>query len=381
MSDSSIQYPNIVFVDTDTEILVNSLVKAYEVFHEKMTGKAKPLYPADPIRLFILWLADIITQERVIIDTSAKQNVPRYAEGEYLDSIAEIFKDVKRSEAKPAITTIRFFLSEPQPSAQIIPKGTRVTVDGEIIFATTAAISIPPEMSYGDSAAECQTVGEIGNGFLPGQITQLIDLYPFYAKVENVTTSEGGAELESDETFYNRMRESPETFSTAGPSGAYIYHTKSASAKITDVVAKSTDPGIVDIYVLLENGELPDEEMVQLIQKTLSADKVRPLTDYVRVSPPNTIEFNIDIKYYISNSQSANAVIIQKEVEVSIDEYIKWQTKVMGRDINPDELIYLLKKAGAKRVVITEPSLTYVNDNEIAFLGDLNVVFGGLEDE
>ena len=101
MTDNVRQYPNISFVDTDTETLVNALIRSYERF----TGRT--LYPADPARLFILWIADIIIQERVNIDFSAKQNLPRYAEGEYLDSLAELFKDVYRLEPEAARTVIR----------------------------------------------------------------------------------------------------------------------------------------------------------------------------------------------------------------------------------------------------------------------------------
>ncbi|MEG2513943.1 MAG: hypothetical protein RSA92_01285, partial [Bacteroidaceae bacterium] len=78
-------YPKVTFVETDPEILINSLIAAYEL----MTSRT--LYPASPERLFILWVADAIIQQRILIDESAKQNVPRYAKGVYLDSIAEIF--------------------------------------------------------------------------------------------------------------------------------------------------------------------------------------------------------------------------------------------------------------------------------------------------
>ena len=46
--------------------------------------------------------------------------------------------------------------------------------------------------------------------------------------------SDGGADEESDAAFYERMRESVETFSTAGPLGAYEYYAKTASAAIAD---------------------------------------------------------------------------------------------------------------------------------------------------
>ena len=47
-------YPDISFVETDTETIANALIRGYETF----TGRT--LYPADPARLFILWVADII---------------------------------------------------------------------------------------------------------------------------------------------------------------------------------------------------------------------------------------------------------------------------------------------------------------------------------
>ena len=82
-------------------------------------------------------------------------------------------------------------------------------------------LTIPAGELTGDIAAECLTVGEIGNGFVPGQISKLVDIFPYFERVENITESAGGADRESDAAFYERMRESMETFSTAGPLGAY----------------------------------------------------------------------------------------------------------------------------------------------------------------
>ena len=121
MTATNRSYPDISFVETDTEAIVNALIQSYE----KFTGRT--LYPADPARLFILWVADIIVQERVNIDFSAKQNVPRYAEGEYLDSLAELFKDTYRLEPEKAKTTLRYTLSIKLDTATVIPAGTRAT--------------------------------------------------------------------------------------------------------------------------------------------------------------------------------------------------------------------------------------------------------------
>lgn len=375
MTDSKRNYPNISFVDTDTEKLINSLIKSYEMF----TGRT--LYPADPTRLFILWIADIIIQERVIIDESAKQNVPRYAEGEYLDSLAEIFKDTYRLEAQAAKTTFRFYLSTKLATQHIVPQGTRVTVDGQITFETSEILYIRAGELYGDVTAICQSLGTIGNGFVPGQITQIVDLFPYYEKVENITTSAGGTEEEEDEAFYDRMRESMESFSTAGPAGAYIYHAKTASPQVADVSATSPARGITDIRILLKNGELPGEEVLNEVKAALSADKTRPLTDYVTVSAPEVVPFSIDLTFYIPKPSTNSGTIIAQEVEKAIGEYVKWQTEKMGRDINPSYLISLLMKTGIKRVNVISPTHKVVNDNEVAVLQSSNVINGGVEDE
>lgn len=86
------------------------------------------------MRLFILWVADIIIQERVNIDFSAKQNLPRYAEGEYLDSLAELFKDVYRLEPEAARVTFRFTLSLELDTATVIPAGTRISAGKKSCF-------------------------------------------------------------------------------------------------------------------------------------------------------------------------------------------------------------------------------------------------------
>lgn len=369
------EYPDIHFVDTDTNTVVNALIQSYEAF----TGRT--LYPADPARLFILWVADIIIQERVNIDFSARQNVPRYAEGEYLDSLAELFKDAYRLEPEKAKTTLRFTLSIPLEVATIVPAGTRVTVDGEIIFQTTQALTIPAGDLFGDVEAECQTAGEIGNGFVPGQITQLIDIFPYFGSVENVSESDGGADEESDAAFYERMRESVETFSTAGPLGAYEYYAKSASALIVDVKATSPEPGEVDVRVLLSGGQLPGEEILKEVLDILNADKVRPLTDHVTVAAPETVPYDIDFTYWTQEGGAVSDDKVAENIGAAVRTFKEWQGAKMGRDVNPSYLISLLMQAGAKRVKVRSPVDTVVPDNAVAVIGETAVVNGGAENE
>ena len=375
MTENVRQYPNISFVDTDTETLVNALIRSYERF----TGRT--LYPADPARLFILWIADIIIQERVNIDFSAKQNLPRYAEGEYLDSLAELFKDVYRLEPEAARTKIKFTLSMERETATVIPAGTRLSAGEEIVFETAEPLIIPAGSLTGEVAAVCQTTGEIGNGFIPGQITKLVDIFPYFQKAENTTESAGGADWESDAAFYARIRESMETFSTAGPLGGYEYHAKSASALIVDVKATSPEPGEVDVRVLLAGGELPGEETLKAVSGVLNADKVRPLTDHVTVKAPETVTYNIDVTYYTQTGGALGPEAVAQNVTAAVAEYKRWQAAKMGRDVNPSYLVSLLMQTGAKRVEVRSPAFATVADNAVAVIGTTAVVNGGAESE
>ena len=375
MTDNVRQYPNISFVDTDTETLVNALIRSYERF----TGRT--LYPADPARLFILWIADIIIQERVNIDFSAKQNLPRYAEGEYLDSLAELFKDVYRLGPEAARTKIKFTLSMERDTATVIPAGTRLSAGEEIVFATAEPLIIPAGSLTGEVAAVCQTTGEIGNGFIPGQITKLVDIFPYFQKAENTTESAGGADWESDAAFYARIRESMETFSTAGPLGGYEYHAKSASALIVDVKATSPEPGEVDVRVLLAGGELPGEETLKAVSEVLNADKVRPLTDHVTVAAPETVPYDIDFTYWTQEGGAVSDEKVAENIAAAVRTFKEWQGAKMGRDVNPSYLISLLMQAGAKRVKVRSPVDTVVPDNAVAVIGETAVVNGGAENE
>ena len=375
------EYPDIEFVETDTETIENSLIALWELMYEKMTGKKKKVYPASPERLYIAYTAAIIVQQRIIINETAKKNVPRYANGKYLDSLGELFKDTFRLPEARATAIFRFHISEPQPQSVIVPQGTRINFDGEIVCATTEELEIKAGEEYGDILGECLTPGIVGNNIAAGQIKEIMDTYDFYWKVENITRTAGGADKESDQSYYERLRESMEGFSTAGPVGGYIYHVKSVSTAIADVTATSPEPGLVDIRVLLNGGEMPTEATMQEIQDALNASTVRPLTDRVIVSKPEEVPFSVDVTIYLPRYSQTSSTIIERDARSAVAAYIKWQTEKMGRDINPSRLHNFLMEAGLKRAEIRKPDFTVVPETSVARLTGETVLNGGTEDE
>lgn len=381
---SNIKYPDIEFLETDTETIISSMIALYEQMQREAGREKYQVRPASPERIFISWMAAIVVQQRTLINEIAKMNVPRYAaqseNEEYLDNLAEIFKDTARLPAKPASATFRFYISEPQGQSTFIPAGTRISFDGVIMFATSEVLEIKAGETSGEVEAVCTQPGIVGNGIAVGQVKEVVDLFDHYQKAENITVTSGGAEKEGNARYYERMRESMESFSTAGSVGGYIYWTKSISSAIADVAVESPEPGIVEVRVLMEAGEIATETVLKEIEDKLNAEDIRPMTDIVKVSEPDTVDFSIDATFYIAQPDRGNAAVIEREVRAAVDNFISWQTSKMGRDINPSYLIKMMVDAGAKRVEVRQPTFQSVADIAVGRLQSKNVLNGGIED-
>ncbi len=235
----------------DTKSVESQIFTTYERIAETT------LYPGDPVRLFLESLAYVISTQNMLIDVAGKQNLLAFAQGGHLDQVALMVGTMRLGDA-PATCIQRFALAETLPFAVLIPKGTRVTSgDAKATFATTQAVSI----AVGEISVEVQvsatTNGAFLNGLIAGQINKLIDPVSYIAKTENISTTTFGADVESDARLRERARLAPESFSCAGPVGAYRYHTITAHQDIEDVAVWSPKPGTVDIRPILKNGILP----------------------------------------------------------------------------------------------------------------------------
>lgn len=381
---SDIKYPDIEFLETGTETIISSMIALYEQMQREAGREKYQVRPASPERLFISWMAAVIVQQRTLINEIAKMNVPRYAaqseNEEYLDNLAEIFKDTERLPAKPASATFRFYISEPQQQSTIIPAGTRISFDGVIMFATSKVLEIKAGEVSGEVEAVCTQPGTVGNGLAAGQVKEVVDLFDHYQKAENITVTSGGAEKEDNASYYERMRDSMESFSTAGPINGYIYWTKTVSSAVMDVAVTSPEACVVDVRVILRDGQETTPAVLKEIEEALNASDIRPLTDIVTVSAPDTVDFSIDATYYISQPNKESAAAIDREVRAAVDNFIVWQTSKMGRDINPSYLTKMMMDAGAKRVEVRQPTFQRVKDIAVGKLQSKTVLNGGLED-
>ncbi|MCY9511890.1 baseplate J/gp47 family protein [Paenibacillus larvae] len=369
--------PDVSFVSEDPNETINNIISTYEALSNRK------LFPGDPERLFLMALAQIIIQQRVLINQTRKSNLIKYARGPVLDHMGK-FMETERLPAARAITTIEFRLSMPLRSATIIPAKTRVAPrggNGKVFFSTKEVLEIKAGKVSGTVTAECSIAGDVGNGFLPGQLNVLVDPVAFVQSVTNTTESAGGAEKETDDSYRERIRSAPEGFSVAGPSGAYEHWAKTAGSSVIDVGVDSPAPGEVVIVPLLAGGKIPTKDVLDEVAETVNDRRVRPMTDLVTVREPVTISYDISLTYWISNSRATEATKIQDSINRAIEEYKLWQKSKLGRDINPSELICRIMDAGASRVEIVSPVFKEVSKLQVALEANTTITYGGLSDD
>lgn len=451
------------FVETDAASLISQLVSVYEV----MAGQG--VNPASPEMLMLRWATVAIIQERVLNNYTGNQNLASRALGENLDELGEFLYGVSRPAAQPATATERFTISEAQAFPILIPAGTRVTdSENELYFATKEDAYIAAGDTYIDVAVECQTPGAIGNGYVVGQLNQIVDIFDYYTSCTNTTESADGNDEATDDEYYDRMIASLDGYSCAGAAGGYVYHAMKVSTEIADVKAivprrtvkatkdvwthgtakaafmgapsllqdtlkvytaqggtlaalgddytlatsddglltisiKSTgilaslssiyveadylEAGKVYLYVLMNDGTPATTETKNAVLAACNADEARPMTDVVEVHDPETVSYDITLTYYIPSNATTSSTDIQAAVQSAVDDYKAWQSEMLGRDINPSHLISLLMQTGIKRVELTAPSFTVLQDGsghtvpQIASCGTVTITNGGFENE
>lgn len=334
---------------------------------------------ADPRRKFVEALATFISLERNRAEHEIKQTLLAYAEDNMLEHKG-IDTNTTRLLAKASKTEMEFILEPERVSASVIEGGTRFLI-ANTYFATEETQVIPLGVNVFTITAICEETGEIGNGYLPGEITTLVDPIPYVKSVRNITETTGGTDIETDDAFAERIRLAPEKFSVAGPELAYKYWALTANQDIADVEVHSPSPGTSEIIVLLKDGVMPSEEHLNQVLVVCSDKSVRPLTDNVISSAPTEILYDANIQYWISRTDATIASSIESQVTQAYEEFIVWQKSKLGRDINPSELIACLKNAGAYKINVNDMTYLEVSKIQIAKEQHVSLTFMGLTDE
>lgn len=392
------------FITTDAELIRDEIITELE------SSVGGPLYPGDERRMFAEALVAVFVSMYNSLNDAARQKMLRYARGSVLDALGERV-GVARIAPTSATTTLRFSLSEPVGENVLIPQGTRATSDSTHYFETTAAAVIEVGETFIDVDAKSVDGGAAYNGIPIGGINSLVDPVVYVDRVSNTTETSGGGDEETDDSYRERIKAAPSKLSTAGPINGYKYWAMSADSKIVDVTVKSeqetitrytaeytdglltitltsggalsgassvkisidtTNAGVVRIVPMCADGEIPDDTVLEKVFAAVNASEVRPLTDRVKVEAPTVEEYDVVLTYYTTAAEESDCILTVEGAGGAIDQFNKWQSAELGRDINPDKLRALILApsgdgaVGASRVVITSPTFKELNDTTIA---------------
>lgn len=366
------------FVNTDSAQIYTAVIGAL------MEHCNEALYPGDERRIFGEAIVQVFVSLFSEFNDKMKQKSLQYARGNVLDAIGDRY-GVSRVAPASASATFRFFASAAQDVNIVIPAGTRITSDGSVYFATQETAVIPVGGTQIDLIGVCITGGSAYNGFIPGSISNLVDLIPYVSNVYNTTETAGGDDgepytVEGDDRYRERIRLAPSILSTAGPESAYRFFALSADPGIVDVAIDCPEdaPNTVNLYPLMSGGALPDAETLEKVLAACSADDVRPMTDHVVALAPTAVPYEIEIKYYCSQEDEAETIQAIEGAGGSIEKYNEWQTAALGRTINPDQLRRFVlvppNGPGALRVDVVKPSLAILTKSQVAQLTGTPVI-------
>lgn len=201
------------------------------------------------------------------------------------------------------------------------------------------------------------------------------------------------AVMEDDEALRYRTRLSLEALSVAGSRGAYEYHALSASANVASASVDSPTfkgvqvsaavqaqlppgaivlvcdyaaglanplPGDISLAVLPRlASSVPGAELVVVVQKTLSAEDVRPITDRPRTQLAQPVEFSV--KAVLELETGPDPVVVKTASGTSLDRAIAEARRLDGE--LPLSAIYAaLHVTGVRRVRLIQPTMDVVSD-------------------
>lgn len=348
------QLPEPVFIDDDPNVIVAEMIATFEA----ATGLT--LSPAQVERIQINGAAYRESLVRSGVNTAAKYNLVAFAPGVILDYLGQLV-GVIRLTAQPAQCDIEFTLVTGHGDV-VIPRGTRVaSQDGQAVFRTKTDTPVDSGDDDVTVACECETDGVVGNGYIAGNVSVILDPQAYLSTAANIATTAGGADKETDEQLRVRIMLAPASFSTAGSDDGYKYFARTASPSIIDVEVFSSMPGTVDVYPLTMESGGTSEPILDAVRAILVPKKNRPLNDEVVVTSPApaTYSIEVDLELFDDANPTETLALAQQAAQAFADT----RRRKLGRDIVVDQLkgVIILPNIVYKATV-TEPSSDMVLD-------------------
>lgn len=184
------------------------------------------------------------------------------------------------------------------------------------------------------------------------------------------TATGAAAVMEDDETYRQRLALAPESWSAAGPEGAYVYFGMSASGSVLDLAVYSEDEGVclaprLRVPVLLRDGVDDGSEVLRTVAEALNRTEIRPLGDIVQVQPAEPLPYAVHITLQCRSGASSAlvAAAARAQIEAYTSGRIRWTGDglsgpvwLVGRRIRVATLASAARVDGVEEVIVHAPA-------------------------
>lgn len=162
------------------------------------------------------------------------------------------------------------------------------------------------------------------------------------------------AVLESDVALRRRILLAPDSWSIAGPEGAYVFHALTADPTLSDASATSPSPGEVVVALLSATGNgTASPAQIAAVTAVVNADGIRPLTDHVTVQSAAIVNFAVEAEITIYSGPDFNTILAA--AQDSLESFIA-SARRLGRDVPRSALVAALHVGGVERVELILPA-------------------------
>ena len=354
-----------MFLDYDAQTIHDEIIE----YLQAETDEVLP--EGDERRIFAEALTAYFLALKADIDDVAKQKMLRYARGDALDCLGEMY-GCERILAVPATCTLRFSVDEAESYSLVVPAGTVASTPDGFAFVTDEDATIAAGETYVDVTATAEEEGNEYNGYVAGSVSVVRSSLAFVTTVANTDTTAGGTDGEPDddegnESFRQRILLSQNAVNTAGTESSYKYFARSADENVADVQVPDLDEEyVINVYVVKKGGLEFSSSELAVIQAACNADDVRPLGDLVEVKNATRDTYAISVSYTCAAENESAVVAAIEGAGGAIDAYLKWQDETISRGIQPQKLMALMFAAGADTVTVTTPVAASVSVGHVA---------------
>ena len=191
---------------------------------------------------------------------------------------------------------------------------------------------------------------------------------------------DGALVPEDDNRLRRRVQLAPETFSVAGPEGAYVYHALTAAPWARDATAIMTSPGRVRVTMLRAGDDpVPSLAEREAVRMSLIDNDVRPLTDMVEVLAPSVHMVGIEAQLTLYPGPDGN--VVQSRALAALTQWLE-ANRMLGMNLRRSAIFSKLHQEGVHSVDLTSPAVDLVlGRTEVYAIDAIMVSVASLRDE